>query len=146
MCEFVVLLDVGFAAHDAAWHRPLVDSEFQDHPDMERGECEQGSRNNEDVEREESRECCPVNDGPAQHEVDKLATNQRNTTHDRSADAQAPVGVLIKTKHLAGEGHAEGHEEHEYSQNPCELAGEFVCAEEKDLSHMDQDDCDHEVG
>ena len=31
----------------------------------------------------------------------------RHAADDGSADAEAPVGVLIKTQHLAGEGHAE---------------------------------------
>ncbi len=47
MSEFVVLLDVSFASHDAAGHGPLVDAEFEHHPDMQAGEGQQIERKTE---------------------------------------------------------------------------------------------------
>ena len=69
-----------------------------------------------------------------------------NAAHDGGADAEAPVGVLIEAQHLAGEGHAEREQQQEDADDPGELAGKLVGAEEKDLRHVDEHDGDHEVG
>ena len=111
--EFVVLLDVGLAANDAAGHRPFVDAELQHHPDVEAGEGEQRAWDDEDVQRKEARERGAVDDGTAQHQVDKLPADERYAAHDGCADAESPVGVLIEAQHLAGEGHAQRHQQHE---------------------------------
>ena len=64
---------------------------------------------------------------------------------DGCADAQAPVGVLIEAQNLAGEGHAQRHQQQKNADDPGELAGKFVGAEEKYLRHVDEHDGDHEV-
>ena len=74
------------------------------------------------------------NDGTAQHEMDKLAPDKRNAAHDRSPDAQAPIGVLIEAQHLPGEGHAQRHQQQKDAQNPGKLARKLVCAEQEDLA------------
>ena len=61
------------------------------------------------------------------------------------ADAEAPVRVLIKAQHLAGERHAERHEQKKDAQDPGQLAGKFVGPEQKHLRHVDEHDGDHEV-
>ena len=62
------------------------------------------------------------------------------------ADAESPVGILVEAQHLAGEGHAERHQQHEHAEDPGEFARKLVGAEEKDLRHVDEHDGDHEVG
>ena len=64
---------------------------------------------------------------------------------DGCADAQAPVGVLIEAQNLAGEGHAQRHQQQKNADDPGELARKFVGAEQKHLRHVDEDNGDHEV-
>ena len=40
----------------------------------------------------------------------RFVTDERDAARDRSADSEAPVGVLIEAEDLAGEGHAERHQ------------------------------------
>ena len=97
------------------------------------------------MQREEARERLAADDGTAEHQVDQLAADPRHAADDGSADAEAPVGVLIEAQHLAGEGHAEREQQQEDADDPGEFARIFVRAEEKDLHHVDEHDGDHEV-
>ena len=63
--------------------------------------------NDEDVEREESRQRLAPDDGAAEHKVHEIAADHWDAADDGGADAETPVGVLIEAQHLAGEGHAE---------------------------------------
>ncbi len=111
--ELVVFLDVGVAANQPARHGPLVDAELEHHPDVQCGEGEQHSGNDEDMEGEEAGQRGAVDDRAAQHQVHQRAADQRHAAHDGCADAEAPVSVLVEAQHLAGEGHAQGHQKHE---------------------------------
>ena len=68
-----------------------------------------------------------------------------NAARDRRADAEAPVRVLIEAQHLAGESHAERHQQKKNADDPGEFARKFVRAKEKNLDHVNQHDGDHEV-
>ncbi len=141
----MVFAIVGGLADDAAGHRPFVDAEVKNHPHVDGDESEQKAGNDEDVQREEARERWSADDGAAEHQVDERAADPGNAAHDGSADAEAPVGVLIEAQDLAGEGHAEREEQQEDADDPGELARIFVGAEEEDLHHVDEHDGDHEV-
>ena len=143
--ELFVFLDVGGAANDAAGHGPVVDAELQDQEKMQADEREQQAGNQKHVEREEAREGCARDDGPAQQHVDGIPADERNATGDGSADAESPVGVLIEAQDLSGEGHAERHEQQEDADDPGEFARKFVGAEEEDLAQVDEHDGHHEV-
>ena len=97
------------------------------------------------MQREEARERGAGDDGSAQQQMHQPAADPRHAADDGCADAEAPVGVLIEAQHLAGEGHAERHEQQKDAENPGELARKFVRAEEKHLRHVDEHDGDHEV-
>jgi hypothetical protein len=82
----------------------------------------------------------------AEHQMDQRRADNRHAARDNgSADAQAPVGVLIEAHHLAGKGHAQREQKQNHADHPGELARKFVSAEEKDLHHVDEHDGDHEV-
>ena len=112
---------------------------------MDADERDQESRDEEYVQREESRQRGARDDGSAQHQVDDPRSRDRHTARDRCADAQPPVGVLIESKHLARERHAQRDEQQQDTDNPRELTRKLVCAEEEHLDHVNEDDGDHEV-
>ena len=74
------------------------------------------------------------------------SADQRNAAHDGHADAQPPIGVLIKTQDLPGEGHPESHQEQKDANDPGQLAGKLVSPEQGHLAHVDEHHRDHEVG
>ena len=53
----------------------------------------------------------PAMMGPPSKSMDERAADDRHAAHDGSADAEAPIGVLIEAQHLAGEGHAQGEQQ-----------------------------------
>ncbi len=112
---------------------------------MQDDEADEHAGNDEDVEGEEARESQAADDGPAKQRVNEVAADPGNAAGDGCADAEAPVGVLVKAENLAGEGHAEGEQEQEDAENPGELARVFVGSEHEDLDHVDEHDGDHEV-
>ena len=73
-------------------------------------------------------------DGAAEHEIHERAADEGHAAEDGGADAEAPVGVLIEAKNLAGEGHAEGEQQEKDADDPGEFARKLVGAEEKDLA------------
>ena len=71
---------------------------------------------------------------------------KRNAAHNGDTDSESPVSVLVETKDLSGKGHPQSHQEQKYANDPGQLARKLVGAEKDHLAHVDQDDCDHEVG
>ncbi len=112
---------------------------------MHENEEQQRAGNHEDVKREEARKRGAGDDGTAEKQMHQAAADEGHAAGDGCADAEAPVGVLIEAQNLAGEGHAERHQQQKNADDPGELAGKFVGAEEKHLRHVDEDDGDHEV-
>ncbi len=145
MHQVVVLADIRALANQAARHRPLVDAQTQDHPHVYANAQQQNARNHEDMQREEARQRRPRDDRAAVHKMHQVGAHKRHAAHDRGADAQAPVGVLVEAQHLAGEGHAEGQQQQHHTDDPGQLARELVRAEHEDLHHVDQHHRDHEV-
>ena len=141
----LVLAAVGRPVHEPAGHGPLVDAEAEHQQQVDRDEGDQEPRHHEDVQREEARQRLPRDDRAAEQQVHHLASQQRRAPHDRRADAEAPVGVLIEAQHLAGERHPEGAEEQEDAGDPGQLARVLVGAEEEHLRHVDAHHGDHEV-
>ena len=88
----------------------------------------------------------PAMMGPPSMRSTSGAADEGHAADDGSADAEAPVGVLIEAQDLAGKGHAEREQEQEDADDPGELAREFVGAEEEDLHQVNEHDGDHEVG
>ena len=72
---------------------------------------DQRSRNHENVQRKKSRKRGASNDRPAEHHFHNCGTHDRHATSDGGADAQSPIGILIKAQHLSTEGHAQGHQQ-----------------------------------
>ena len=88
----------------------------------------------------------PAMMGPPSSRCTSVRADQGNAAGDGSADAEAPVGVLVEAQHLPGEGHAQRHQQQEDADDPGQLAGKLVGAEQKHLAHVDEHDGDHEVG
>jgi hypothetical protein len=59
------------------------------------------------VQGEEAGESCAADDGAAEQQMDQRRADEGDAAEDGSADAEAPVGILIEAHDLAGEGHAE---------------------------------------
>ena len=74
-------------------------------------EADQHPRNDEDVQREESGQRRAGDDRPAQHQLHDRGTDHGNAAGDRRADPEPPVGILIEAQHLAGESHAQRHQQ-----------------------------------
>src|SRR5208283_5942118 len=55
VCEFVVLLEVGGAAHDTSRHGPLINAELQHQEQVERNETDEQTGDHEDVQCKEAR-------------------------------------------------------------------------------------------
>ncbi len=52
---------------------------------------------------------------------------------------------MVKSQHLAGEGHAECHDQKKDADDPGKFSGKLVGPKEEDLHHMDEDDRNHEI-
>ena len=145
MHQLVILPQIGLASNDAAGHGPFVDAEFQHQKDMQGDEGDQQSGNHEDMHREKARKRCTGNDRAAQHERHQPGPKHGNAAHNRCSDSQSPIGILVEPHHLSRKAHAECHQEKEDAEYPRQLTRIFVGAEEEDLSHVDQDNGDHEI-
>ncbi len=104
------------------------------------------ARDDEDVQREEARQRLARDDRAAEHHLDELAADERDAPRDRGSDPEAPVRVLVEAQDLAGERHAQRHDEKQHAHDPGELARILERAEEKHLRHVDEHEGDHEVG
>ena len=69
----------------------------------------------------------------------------RNSARDRRADANPPERILIETKNLPRERHAQRHQQKKNTDDPGEFSRILEGAEQKDLHHVNQNDRDHEV-
>ena len=87
----------------------------------------------------------PAMIGPPSTSFTSHGPKHGNAAHNRCSDAQSPIGVLVESHHLSRKAHAERHQQKEDAEHPRQLARIFVGAEEEDLSHVDQDNGDHEV-
>ena len=81
----------------------------------------------------------------AQQQIDQRPADERHAGDDRGANAQTPVGILVEAHHLAGECHAQRHQQQKHAQDPGQLARKFISAKQEDLRHVDQHHGDHEV-
>ena len=134
------------AVDHATRHRPLVDADPEHEPQMEPDHADQDSGNEEDVHREESRQCAPRDDRTTEQHLNERVADTRGTRCDRRPDPEPPVRVLIPPQDLAREGHAERAQEQEHADDPRELTRVFVGAKQKDLDHVQRHDRDHRVG
>ena len=73
----------------------------------------------------------PAMMGPPSSMMHRVLADERSAAGDGSADAQPPIGILIEAQDLSGEGHAESHQQQKDADDPGQLAGKFVGAEEK---------------
>ena len=119
---------------------------FKHHQQVHANEANEQAGNDEDVQREESRERVAGDDGAAQQQMHQTSAEKRNAAHDGDPDAQAPIGILIEAQHLAGEGHAQGHQQQKHADDPGQFAGKLVGSEQEHLRHVNQHQRDHEVG
>ena len=62
----LVALAVGLPVHHPPRHRPLVDAESQDEPDVQPGERDEDPGHDEDVDREEARQRPAGDDRPTE--------------------------------------------------------------------------------
>jgi len=112
---------------------------------MQRDEGDEQTRNDEDVQREEARECRAGDDRPPQHQPKQRLADQRHATDDGGANPQSPIGVLVEPQDLPGERHAERHQQQKHAENPRELPRKLVGAEQNHLAHVDEDHGHHEI-
>src|ERR1700730_8440979 len=71
--------------------------------------------------------------------------HQGNATGNRRSNSKTPIGVLVESQNLAREGHAKSHEQEKHAHNPGQFTGVLVCAKQKDLNHMYENNRYHEV-
>ena len=57
----------------------------------------------------------------------------------------SPERVLIETQNLAGESHAQSHEQQENADDPGKFAGNLYAPKRKDLHHVNENDGNHEI-
>ena len=112
---------------------------------MKAHEADQHSWNHEDMQREKSRERGAGDNGSAQHQLYGQRADERGTAGDGGSDAESPVSVLIEAQDLSAEGHAQSHQQKKNADDPGELPGKLVGAEEEHLHHVNEDDRHHEV-
>src|SRR5215471_11546268 len=72
--------------------------------------------------------------------------DQRYSTNNGGSYSETPIRVLIKTQDLASEGHSQGQQEEKHTDDPGQLAWEFVGPKENYLAHVDKHQGTHEVG
>ena len=143
--QFLVLLQVSLAPHQPAGHRPFIDPELEHHEQMQAHEPDQHPRDHEHMQGEEAGERRAGDDGTAQQQTHQPAAHQRHATHDRGADSQSPIRVLVETQHLAGKSHAERHQQQENAHRPGEFPRILVGSKEEHLNHVDEYQGNHEV-
>src|SRR5437879_546710 len=143
--QFLIFLQVRGAADDASWHGPFVDSQFEHHEQVNANESHEQPGNNENVKREESGQRRAGNNRATQHQVYSPGADHRNPTCDRGADAQAPVGILVESQHLACKSHAKHHQQKKATEEPGQFSWKLVGAKDEDLHHVNQDNGNHEV-
>lgn len=80
--EGAVLLGVGGSTDDSAGHGPLVDTEAQNHPEMEADEHEEDARDDENVQSKESGKGGASDDGAAEHEINEPASDDGHAAED----------------------------------------------------------------
>src|SRR5579863_1986709 len=112
---------------------------------MHANECDQQSWNNKNVHREKPGKCRTRNNRAAQHKIHSPGPNHWHSTRNRCPNSQSPIGVLVESQYLAGEGHGERHQQEEHANHPGQLSRKLVRPEKEDLHHMDQDDRHHEI-
>ena len=83
--------------------------------------------------------------GPPSTSVTSQGPSNGNAAHNRRSDSQSPIGILVEPHHLSRKAHGECHQEKEDAEYPSQFTRVFIGAEEEDLSHVDQDNGDHEV-
>src|SRR4051812_32155742 len=84
-----------------------------------------------------------ANDGAAEQELDHARSDHRAAARHRTGDYQAPVGIGIPAKDLAGEEHSQRAEKQEDAENPGHFTRVFVGTVEEDLSHVGKHEHDH---
>src|SRR3974390_481207 len=72
--------------------------------------------------------------------------DQRDSTNNGGSNSESPIGVLVKPEDLASEGHSQGQQEQENTNDPSQLARELVSSKENYLAHVDKHQGTHEVG
>ena len=97
------------------------------------------------MQREEARQRLAGDDRATEQDLHELQADERHAAHDRRADAESPVRVLIPAQDLAGEGHAQRHQQEKDAGQPRQLARILVGPEQQHLHHVEQDDRHHEV-
>ena len=102
--------------------------------------------NDENMKSEKAGKRGARDDRAAEKKMNGPRADNGNAAGDRSANAQAPKRVLIESQNLAGERHAQSHEKQKDADNPGKFTGKFICAEKKNLDHVNQNDGNHEVG
>ena len=98
------------------------------------------------MQGEETGERFAGDDRTPQQQVDEPAADERHAAHDRGADSQTPVSVLVETQDLTGESHAKRHQQQENSHDPGEFPRILVGSKQEHLNHMDEHQRHHEVG
>ena len=124
-------------------YRRRADPALEHQPEMHRQEGQQQAGDDEDVQGEEPAQGVGPDDGTAQQQVDDVRSQHRHAAGHRRADAHAPVGVGIPSQDLAGEGHAQRHEQQEHAREPVQLARVLEGPVQEDLGHVDHDHHDH---
>src|SRR5260370_24648883 len=140
-----MLLQVRCTAQDTGRDRALVDPKLEYQEQVEGHECNQGAGNHKHVEREEAGQRRSGNDRASEQKAHQLRSDKGDPTDDRRSNAEPPIGILIKSQNLTGEGHPERHQEKKDSHDPGELPRVLVSAEEEHLHHVNHDNGEHEV-
>src|SRR5262249_47462459 len=80
-----------------------------------------------------------------QEQFHHLRSDQWRSASDGGTNPQTPIGILIPTQDLAGEGHSQGSEKEEHADDPGQLARILVGTPEADLDQMQGHDQHHAI-
>src|SRR5579884_2342364 len=75
----------------------------------------------------------------------KLAADERHTSHNRYANSNSPICILIKAQYLPCKCHAQSRKQQNDSNHPGHFSREFISSKQKHLHHMDDNNCYHKV-
>src|ERR1700735_829463 len=112
---------------------------------MDGDKCDEQTGDHKHMQREESRQSRPGDNRAAEHQINDRRSHHRDAAGNRRPNAKAPVGILIESQNLPGEGHAQSHKQKKDADDPGEFTWKFIRAKQKHLDHMNQNDRHHEV-
>ena len=130
---------------EPARHRPLVDAEPKNQPEVETHQSNQDPRNQKHVRGEDTRQRAAGDDRASEDQMHHGLADEWRASGDGGADPEPPVRILIPAHQLPRKGHAERAQEEEHSDDPRQLSWVLVSSPQEDLDHVERHHGHHRV-